>query len=83
MVIIFNKYTVGAKNVTRIRKKEALSSLQSATNRYEMQAKETQEEITALFLLRQKCSKNLIARGEIFINRLANTPKEFDKSGAS
>ena len=37
-------------------------------------------EITASFLLRQKCSKDLIARGENFVNRLANTPKEFDKS---
>lgn len=61
-------------------RKEALTSLKSATNRYELQAKDTQDEITALFLLRQKCSKDLIARGENFVNRLANTPKEFDKS---
>ncbi|MFB5746786.1 hypothetical protein ACE38U_18105 [Cedecea sp. S5-13] len=61
-------------------RKEALTSLKSATNRYEVQAKDTQDEITALFLLRQKCSMNLIARGENFVNRLANTPKEFDKS---
>lgn len=61
-------------------RKEALASLKSATNRYEVQAKDTQDEITALFLLRQKCSKDLIARGENFVNRLANTPKEFDKS---
>ena len=61
-------------------RKEALASLKSATNRYEVQAKDTQDEITALFLLRQKCSKDLIARGENFVNRLVNTPKEFDKS---
>lgn len=61
-------------------RKEALASLKSATDRYEVQAKDTQNEITALFLLRQKCSKDLIARGENFVNRLANTPKEFDKS---
>lgn len=61
-------------------RKEALASLKSATNRYEVQAKDTQDEITALFLLRQKCSKDLIVRGENFVNRLANTPKEFDKS---
>ncbi|MDL5414136.1 hypothetical protein QSI25_18720 [Citrobacter amalonaticus] len=61
-------------------RKEALASLKSATNRYEVQAKDTQDEITALFLLRQKCSKDLIARGENFVNRLANTPKEFEKS---
>lgn len=61
-------------------RKEALASLKNTTNRYEVQAKDTQDEITALFLLRQKCSKDLIARGEGFVNRLANTPKEFDKS---
>ncbi|WP_333617254.1 hypothetical protein [Mixta calida] len=61
-------------------RKEALASLKSATNRYEVQAKDTQEAITDLFLLRQKCSKELISRGENFVNRLANTPKEFDKS---
>ncbi|EPU3935832.1 hypothetical protein ACVWYD_002390 [Morganella morganii] len=61
-------------------RKEALASLKSTTNCYEVQAKGTQDEITALFLLRQKCSKDLIARGENFVNRLANSPKEFDKS---
>ncbi|MEI9599383.1 hypothetical protein V5030_09115 [Moellerella wisconsensis] len=61
-------------------RKKALSSLKSVSDSYEIQAKNTQKEITDLFLLRQKCSTNLIMRGEAFINRLANTPKEFDKS---
>lgn len=61
-------------------RKKALSSLKNVTDSYEIQAKNTQKEITDLFLLRQKCSTNLIMRGEAFINRLANTPKEFDKS---
>lgn len=61
-------------------RKEALASLKNATNCYEMQAKDTQEEITAFFLLRQNCSNNLITRCESFVNKLANTPKEFDKS---
>lgn len=61
-------------------RKEALANLTRATNQYEAQAKDTQEEITELFLLRQKCSKNLITRGESFVNRLVNKPKEFDKS---
>jgi hypothetical protein len=61
-------------------RKEALESLSRARTRYESQATDTQTAITDLFLLRQKCSKDLIARGEHFINRLANTPKEFDKS---
>ncbi|HDR2161668.1 TPA: hypothetical protein QCG56_003569 [Enterobacter cancerogenus] len=61
-------------------RKEALESLSRATTRYESQAKDTQNAITGLFELRQKCSKDLIARGEHFINRLANSPKEFDKS---
>ena len=38
----------------------ALSKLKNATDRYETQAKRTQEEITNLFLLRQKCSENLL-----------------------
>ncbi|WP_368544565.1 hypothetical protein [Enterobacter soli] len=61
-------------------RKEALASLSQATTRYEQQAKDTQNVITELFVLRQKCSTDLITRGEHFINRLANTPKEFDKS---
>ncbi|MFT4291085.1 hypothetical protein [Enterobacter sp.] len=61
-------------------RKEALESLSRARTRYESQATDTQTAITDLFLLRQKCSKDLIARGEHFINRMANTPKEFDKS---
>jgi hypothetical protein len=61
-------------------RKEALESLSRARTRYESQATDTQTAITDLFLLRQKCSKDLIARGEHFVNRLANTPKEFDKS---
>ncbi|UUE34907.1 hypothetical protein L0Y26_14540 [Pectobacterium aroidearum] len=61
-------------------RKEALSSLQTATNNYEKQAKNAQEKITDLFLLRQKCGKDLIPRVEGFVNRLANKPKEFDKS---
>ncbi|EPQ4523447.1 hypothetical protein RFF01_005726 [Klebsiella variicola] len=41
-------------------KETALSKLKKATDRYEIQAKGTQEEITNLFLLRQKCSENLL-----------------------
>ena len=61
-------------------RKETLESLSRARTCYESQATDTQTAITDLFLLRQKCSKDLIARGEHFVNRLANTPKEFDKS---
>ena len=61
-------------------RKAALESLSRARTRYESQATDTQTAITDLFLLRQKCSKDLIARCEHFVNRLANTPKEFDKS---
>ncbi|WP_417635057.1 hypothetical protein [Enterobacter hormaechei] len=42
----------------------ALSKLKKATDRYEAQAKGTQEEITNLFLLRQKCSEQLITHVE-------------------
>ena len=50
---IISRHTAGVKNVT-------LSKLKKATDRYEIQAKGTQEEITNLFLLRQKCSENLL-----------------------
>ena len=58
----------------------ALSKLKKATDRYEIQAKGTQEEITNLFLLRQKCSEQLITHVENYVSQLANKPKEFDKS---
>ena len=58
----------------------ALSKLKKATDRYEAQAKGTQEEITNLFLLRQKCSEQLITHVENYVSQLANKPKEFDKS---
>ena len=61
-------------------RKAALESLSRARTRYESQATDTQTAITDLFLLRQKCSKDLIARYEHFVNRLSHTPKEFDKS---
>jgi len=61
-------------------RKEALASLSKVTNQHDAQAKGTQEEITDLFLLRQKCSENLITRVESFVNLLANKPKEFNKS---
>ncbi|EPV7326741.1 TPA: hypothetical protein ACPT3S_005242 [Klebsiella pneumoniae] len=58
----------------------ALSKLKKATDLYEIQAKGTQEEITNLFLLRQKCSEQLITHVENYVSQLANKPKEFDKS---
>lgn len=61
-------------------RKEALEGLALATKGYEKQAGDTQKEITSLYLLREKCSKELIIRVESYVNLLANTPKEFDKS---
>lgn len=61
-------------------RKEALASLTKATNQHDARAKDTQEEITGLFLLRQKCSENLITRVESFVSQLVNKPKEFEKS---
>lgn len=61
-------------------RKEALANLKKATECYEIQAKNTQEKITGLYMSRQKCGRVLIPRGESFVNSLANTPKEFDKS---
>ncbi len=53
-------------------RKAALESLSRARTRYESQATDTQTAITDLFLLRQKCSKDLIARCEHFVNRDAH-----------
>ena len=60
-------------------RKEALASspkVQLTVMKYRLK---TPEDEIIVFLLRQKCSKDLIARGKILLIGLANTPKEFDK----
>lgn len=61
-------------------KKEALASLESAHKRYERRAKEVGEASVELMQLRYGTSSELIPEVETYINTLANTPKEFDKS---
>ncbi|HII3142856.1 TPA: hypothetical protein ACY3HI_001171 [Citrobacter braakii] len=61
-------------------RKEALASLERTHERYEEQAESTQNAITQLYGLREKCSKVLISRVETYINKMKNTPVEFDKS---
>ena len=61
-------------------RKQALASLSGARQRYESQADVTQKEIIALHQIREKCSSTLINRVENYINHLANSPKEFNKS---
>jgi Rad3-related DNA helicase len=70
----------GVKMLRGSEREQALSNLKKAVNRYEKQAKGTQEETTNLFLLRQKCSKELIPHVENYFSSLINKPKEFDKS---
>ncbi|MEX3004381.1 hypothetical protein [Serratia fonticola] len=61
-------------------KKEALTSLDRARQCYESQVEATQTEVNNLYLLRQKCSKTLMAHIKICVNDLTNMPKEFYKS---
>jgi len=63
-------------------KKEALSKLSSSVDTYKDWAKKVQAISAELFVLRKKSSEDIIDSVETYINTLANTPKEFDRSFA-
>lgn len=63
-------------------RKEALSELEGAHNRYEIRAELVGEQSIELMTLRKESSEKLIKEVEVYINTLANTPKELDKSFA-
>lgn len=63
-------------------RKKALQDLETAETRCKAYVVLAQREITALYEWRAKCSKELITRVESYINRMKNTPIEFDKSFA-
>lgn len=63
-------------------RKEELAKLDRAHKRYEARAKEVGEQSIALMTLRRESSVKLIADVENYINSLANTPKELDRSFA-
>ncbi|MFB1487700.1 MULTISPECIES: hypothetical protein [unclassified Thiocapsa] len=61
-------------------KKEALNQLQSAQSSYLRSFESVKTDSERLFILRQESSREVIGSVEKYINRLANTPKEFDRS---
>ncbi|MGL6005143.1 hypothetical protein [Aeromonas sobria] len=63
-------------------RKKALQDLETAEKRCKAYVVLAQREITSLYEWRAKCSKELITRVESYINRMKNTPIEFDKSFA-
>lgn len=61
-------------------KKEAISKLNNSVNLYNELVKTVQAVSAELFVLRKKSSQEIIGSVESYINTLANTPKEFDRS---
>lgn len=61
-------------------KKTALANLQNSHKTYIKQVDSVKEESEKLFILRQQSSQHVIDDVEEYINRLANSPKEFDRS---
>ncbi|HAS6253110.1 TPA: hypothetical protein RQL13_003613 [Vibrio vulnificus] len=61
-------------------KKQAIKDLEWADRQYKLSVEKVQKASVALFELRQYCSTELIVECENFINTLANSPKEFEKS---
>lgn len=64
-------------------KKEALTALQNAQNTYASLCSDAQKAAEILFKARQSSSDKVIPEVEGYINSLANTPKEFDKTFAA
>jgi len=61
-------------------KKEAISNLELAIDTNTKLVKIIQDKAANLFVLRQRSSEQIIGEVQNYINRLANTPREFDKS---
>ncbi|MCQ1060456.1 hypothetical protein LRP52_28930 [Photobacterium sp. ZSDE20] len=61
-------------------KKEALADLQRASDKNEAATEEVMGASTKLYDLRSICCVDLISKVENYINTLANSPKELDKS---
>lgn len=61
-------------------KKEAIEKLEKAIEVYDSSVIAVQEKAEALFNLRQRSGVDVIQPVQDYINQLANSPKEFDKS---
>lgn len=61
-------------------KKESIKDLEKSIKKYEEQAGITKNKAEKLFTIRQSSSEDIILSVEKYINKLSNTPKEFNKS---
>ncbi|MBD2426030.1 hypothetical protein [Phormidium sp. FACHB-1136] len=61
-------------------KKQAIQRLQVAQKQYEALVGDVMKQAQALFELRQSTAESVIQACEDYINTLANSPREFDKS---
>lgn len=61
-------------------KKKAIAELEAAIKEYEKTRSEVTKKATNLYELRNKTAEQVIQPCEKYINTLANSPKEFDKS---
>lgn len=66
--------------LNRAVKNENLASLKSAQSEYEAQSTTVCELSTNLFQMRRRSSEQIMTSVEQYINTLANSPKEFDKT---
>lgn len=64
----------------RCLKNEAIDRLEATNNRYNAIASSVRDKSVSLYNLRSMSSNEVIAAVESYINKLANSPKEFDKS---
>lgn len=62
------------------RKREALARLEAADREYQAIAQEVTKKATELYETRKTTAEQVIQSCENYINTLANSPKEFDKS---
>jgi hypothetical protein len=61
-------------------KKQAIQRLKAAQQQYEALIADVMQQAQALFELRQSTAESVIQACENYINKLANSPQEFDKS---
>lgn len=63
-------------------KRDAINRLEKSANRYNALAPKVVDEAVKLHKLRKATSHNVIRAAESYVNMLANSPKEFDKTVA-
>ena len=61
-------------------RREAVQALEAAVARHEELRQSTARASTELFAQRSRASREVVARVEDYVNRLAHSPKEFEKS---